>query len=203
MTLSTMKPFAESCDQNKHPILEVLRTEFAHATTVLEIGSGTGQHAVFFAAELPQLIWQTSEVVEHHAGIQAWINDSGLTNVLPPIELDVLRSPWPDTQYDAIFSANTSHIMAWPEVVAMFESIGKHMNSGATFCLYGPFNKHGQYTSDSNARFDQWLKARDPNSGVRDMEMLTALAAQQGLELTAEHDMPANNKILVWHKLQA
>lgn len=198
-----MKPFAESCEQNKHPILEVLRVEFAHAATVLEIGSGTGQHAVFFAAELPHIVWHTSDVTDYHPGIQAWIDDSGLTNVLPPMELDVMRSNWPATQYDAVFSANTSHIMSWPEVVAMFEGLGNHMNSGASFCLYGPFNKHGQYTSDSNARFDQWLKARDPNSGVRDMEMLMTLATQQGLEFSTEYDMPANNKILVWRKTQA
>jgi len=195
-----MKPFTESCEQNKYPILEVLSEEFANASRVLEIGSGTGQHAVFFASQLQHLTWQTSDVADYHNGIRAWINDSGLTNVLPPIELDVMRSLWPDACYDAIFSANTTHIMAWPEVVAMFEKIGKHMNPGAVFCLYGPFNKNGEYTSESNARFDEWLKQRDPHSGIRDMEMLIALASRQGLDYSAEHNMPANNKILVWRK---
>lgn len=195
-----MKPFAESCEQNKHPILEVLRVEFTNASTVLEIGSGTGQHAVFFARELPHLTWQTSDVIDYHSGILAWIDDSDLSNVLPPLELDVMRSDWPNTRYDAIFSANTTHIMAWPEVVTMFESLGERMNSNAVFCLYGPFNKYGNYTSDSNARFDEWLKRRDPNSGIRDMELLIALATRQGLNFSDEHDMPANNKILVWRK---
>ena len=198
-----MKPFAESCEQNKVPILDILRHELANTTTVLEIGSGTGQHAVFFAAQMPHLIWQTSDVTDYHTGIQAWIDDSGLGNVLPPIELDVLRSPWPATRYDAVYSANTVHIMGWTEVVAMFEGLGKRLNADASFCLYGPFNKHGEFTSESNARFDEWLKARDPKSGVRDMEKLIDLAAQQGLTFSAEHDMPANNKILVWRNTPA
>lgn len=198
-----MKPFAESCEQNKHPILDVLREEFASATTVLEIGSGTGQHAVFFAAQLPHLIWQSSDVAAHHAGIQAWIDDSMQANVLPPMELDVLHSSWPAKQYDAIFSANTAHIMSWPAVEAMFEGIGKHLKSGGVFCLYGPFNKHGSYTSESNAHFDQWLKQRDPDSGIRDLEALVTLAIAQGLEFCSEHEMPANNKILAWRNASA
>lgn len=195
-----MKPFAESCEQNKHVILEVLRKEFAGAQQVLEIGSGTGQHAVFFARELPHLIWQTSDVVEHHPGIQAWIDAAELQNVRVPLALNVETDPWPDTRYDAIFSSNTVHIMGWPEVRKLFAGIDDVLNEGGRFCLYGPFNVDGKFTSESNANFEQWLKSRDPKSGIRDKAELDALADQAGLLRVADHAMPANNNILVWKK---
>lgn len=193
-----MKPFAESCEQNKWPILDVLRQEFAQATRVLEIGSGTGQHAVFFAQQLPHLLWQTSDVAEYHAGIRDWLDEAGLHNVRPPLRLDVLADAWPQQSFDAVFSANTVHIMGWPEVEAMFAGIGAVLELGGRFCLYGPFNYGGRFTSDSNARFDQWLKARDPRSGVRNVEDLVALADAAGLRLLRDHAMPANNRSLVW-----
>jgi cyclopropane fatty-acyl-phospholipid synthase-like methyltransferase len=195
-----MKQFAESCEQNKHPILEVLKKEFADVHAVLEIGSGTGQHAVFFAAQLPHLVWQPSDVVSSHTSITAWIADAELDNVLPPLELDVAHNHWPAQQYDAIFSANTTHIMSWPEVEKLFAGIGKVLKSGGRFCLYGPFNYGGQYTSDSNAQFDQWLKARNPKSGIRDIEALDELAAAHGMKRINDYAMPANNRTLVWQK---
>jgi cyclopropane fatty-acyl-phospholipid synthase-like methyltransferase len=198
-----MKPFAESCEQNKHAILEVLLKEFADAQQVLEIGSGTGQHAVFFARELPHLIWQTSDVHEHHPGIQAWINELGTGNVLAPLALKVDSDPWPQTRYDAVFSANTVHIMGWPEVEKLFAGIGQVLAEGGRFCLYGPFNVDGRFTSESNANFERWLKSRDPKSGIRDQAELDALASQAGLARVADHPMPANNNILVWEKIVA
>ena len=194
-----MKPFAESCEQNKLPILEVLRTEFAHATRVLEIGSGTGQHAVFFAAQLPHLDWQTSDVRDYHSGIKAWIDEARLPNIHAPLDLDV-SDAWPRASYDGVFSANTVHIMAWAEVEATFAGVGTVLEGGGRFCLYGPFNYGGKFTSDSNARFDQWLKARDARSGVRDFEALDRLARAAGMELTNDYAMPANNRTLVWRK---
>ena len=194
-----MKPFAESCEQNKLPILEVLRTEFAHATRVLEIGSGTGQHAVFFAAQLPYLEWQTSDVRDYHSGIKAWIDEARLPNIRAPLDLDV-SDAWPRASYDGVFSANTVHIMAWAEVEATFAGIGTVLEGGGRFCLYGPFNYGGKFTSDSNARFDQWLKARDARSGVRDFEALDRLARAAGMDLTNDYAMPANNRTLVWRK---
>jgi cyclopropane fatty-acyl-phospholipid synthase-like methyltransferase len=196
-----MKPFAESCEENKLPILEVLREEFAAVRRVLEIGSGTGQHAVFFAAQLPHLDWQTSDVAEYHAGIRAWIDDAGLANVRAPLMLDVAHDVWPDAAYDGVFSANTTHIMGWPEVEAMIAGIGRVLEPGGRFCLYGPFNYGGRFTSESNARFDQWLKARDPRSGVRDFEDLDRLAGAAGLRLAQDYAMPANNRTLVWVRL--
>lgn len=195
-----MKPFAESCAQNQDAILEILQHEFADARHVLEIGSGTGQHAVFFARELPHLVWQTSDVSEHHPGIHAWIADEGPDNVRPPITLNVAADTWPDTHFDAIFSANTVHIMGWSEVEKLFEGAGQVLAEDGRFCLYGPFNVNGQFTSESNANFELWLKSRDPKSGIRDQAELDQLAEKAGLTRAADHRMPANNNILVWVK---
>lgn len=198
------KPFAESCEQNKDPILEVLSIEFADRARVLEIGSGTGQHAVYFAKHLPHLTWQTSDMAANHPGINAWREEAGLDNVLPPIELDVLHpGHWPRRRYDAVFSANAVHIMSWEAVEAMFEGLGRVMDQGAKLVLYGPFNYGGEYTSDSNARFDLWLRQRDPQSGIRDVEDLDRLATAQGMVLKQDYAMPANNHILVWVKESA
>lgn len=195
-----MKPFAESCEQNRAPILKVLRLELAGKSQLLEVGSGTGQHAVYFAPEFPDLVWQTSDVIDSHAGIMAWLNDAGNTNVLPPIALDVCRDAWPAARYDAVFSANTAHIMSWPEVECFVAGVGQVLQAGGVFCLYGPFNYNGCYNSESNARFDQWLRQRDPLSGVRDFEALQALADKAGLLLKEDYEMPANNRTLVWFK---
>lgn len=195
-----MKQFSESCEQNKLPILEVLREYVPGRHRLLEIGSGTGQHAVFFSEQFSQLQWQTSDLLESHASIRAWINDSKVGNVLPPVELDVNQDNLPEEQYDIIYSANTTHIMDWPSVTRLFHVVGQCLISGGIFCLYGPFNYAGKYTSESNARFDQWLKMRDPDSGIRDFEALDAEAGKNGLVLIADHEMPANNRTLVWQK---
>ena len=194
------KPYSESCEQNREPILAVLRVAFADRHRALEIGSGTGQHAVYFAPELPHLVWQTADVRAHHPGIHAWLNEAALPNVLPPLELDVNQSPWPSGSYDAVFSANTLHIMGWPEVERFFAGVGALLEPGGVLVVYGPFNYNGQFTSESNARFDVWLKARDPASGVRDFEAVDALARAQGLVLQHDIAMPANNRSLVWQR---
>lgn len=195
-----MKPFAESSEQNKLAILTVLQQEFELVRAVLEIGSGTGQHAVFFAEQLPHLQWLASDVAENIAGISHWLNEYTGTNLLGPYALDVTQSAWPVTQVDAVFSANTAHIMHWPAVQAMFAGVGRILNTDGCFCLYGPFNYHGSFTSESNARFDDWLKARDPQSGVRDVDDLVNLARHAQLQLVRDHAMPANNRTLVWKK---
>jgi len=194
------KPYSESCEQNREPILAVLREAFADRRRLLEIGSGTGQHAVYFAAELPQLVWQTADVRAYHPGIHAWLDEAALPNVLPPLELDVNQTHWHSGRYDAVFSANTLHIMGWPEVVRFFAGVGNVLEPGGVLVVYGPFNYNGQFTSDSNARFDAWLKARDPASGVRDFEAVDALARAQGLVLQRDLAMPANNRSLVWQR---
>jgi SAM-dependent methyltransferase len=196
----TEKPFAESCARNREPILAVLREVFADRRQVLEIASGTGQHAVHFGAALPHLRWQTSELPANHDGIRAWLDEAGLANVSPPLALDVDDPVWPVAEVDAIFNANTVHIIAWPSVERMFAGIGRVLAPGGLLCLYGPFNYGGRYTAESNARFDVWLKQRDPVSGVRDFEALDALARAQGLVLQRDFDMPSDNHTLVWRR---
>jgi cyclopropane fatty-acyl-phospholipid synthase-like methyltransferase len=195
------KPFSESCVQNRDPILAVLREWFADRRHVLEIGSGTGQHAVYFAPELPHLVWQTADVPPHHAGIRAWLDDAAPPNVRPPLALDVNDTAWHGGCYDAVFSANTLHIMGWQEVEKCFAGIGSVLEAGGVLAIYGPFNYNGAFTSDSNARFDAWLKARDPASGVRDFEAVDALAREQGLVLQQDIAMPANNRTLIWRRM--
>lgn len=196
-----MKPFAESCEQNQGPILEVLQAAFAQRAHVLEIASGTGQHAVHFGRAMPHLTWQTSELAPNHGGIQAWLDEAALPNVLAPVELDVNAPAWPVVSVDAVFNANTVHIVGWASVERMFAGIGRVLEEGGILALYGPFNYGGKFTSESNARFDQWLKARDPASGVRDFEAVNRLAQGQGLALVDDIAMPANNRTLVWARV--
>jgi cyclopropane fatty-acyl-phospholipid synthase-like methyltransferase len=196
----TDKPCSESCDQNREPILAVLREAFADRGHVLEIGSGTGQHAVYFGAALPHLRWQTGDMALYHPGIRMWLDEAALPNVLPPIMLDVNQSGWRNGRYDAVFSANTLHIMSWPEVEKCFDGIADVLEPQGVLAIYGPFNYHGAFTSDSNARFDAWLKARDPASGVRDFEAVDALARARGLILQRDVAMPANNRTLIWRR---
>ena len=193
------KPYSESCDQNRDPILRVIRPLLENARSVLEIGSGTGQHAVYFGAHLPHLVWQPSDCAEYLPGIRLWLEEAALANVAPVLQLDVTDT-WPALTVDAIFSANTAHIMHWRMVEAMVKGAGHALCSNGRFILYGPFNYHGQYTSDSNARFDAWLKARDPESGVRDFEKIDTLARAAGMNLSGDFAMPANNRILVWQR---
>jgi SAM-dependent methyltransferase len=193
-----MKPYAESCEKNREPILAALKEIFADRKRVLEIASGTGQHAVYFGRELHHLVWQPSELAQNLAGIQAWLDEAQLPNVLPPLALDVNDVRWPVTAADAIFNANTVHIISWPEVERLFAHIARAIEPGGYVCFYGPYNYGGKFTSESNARFDAWLKSRDPNSGVRDFEAVNRLAASHGLELPRDIEMPSNNRILVW-----
>ena len=198
----TDRPYAPSCDRNREPILQVLRRHFADRRRVLEIGSGTGQHAVHFAAALPQLTWQCSERAEHLPGIAQWLEAAALPNTPPALALDVQAGPWPTAGYDAVFTANTLHIMGWPAVQAFFAGVGSLLagSDGGTLAVYGPFNYGGAFSSDSNREFDAWLKARDAASGIRDVEAVAALAQAQGLVLQEDIAMPANNRCLVWRR---
>lgn len=193
------KPFSPHCERNQAPILQALRPHFRPCNRVLEIGSGTGQHAVFFAAALPGTIWQTSDVAENLPGIRMWLEEAGLPNLPEPLELDV-NGAWPDTQFDAAFTANTLHIMSWPEVQTLFAALDRVLEPQATLAVYGPFNYDGKFTSDSNRDFDAWLKSRSPLSGVRDFEAVDALANAIGLRLVKDYAMPANNRLLVWQR---
>jgi len=197
--MAAAKPYSESCDQNRDPILEVLRHVLTEPAELLEIGSGTGQHAVYFGRALPHITWQTSDRAEYLPGIRMWLAEAALPNVREPLELDV-AGDWPVNNADAVYSANTAHIMSWAQVECLFAGVGRVLSAGGVFCLYGPFNYGGRFTSESNARFDAWLKARDPLSGVRDFEALEKLAEAAGLRLLHDFEMPANNRTLVWRR---
>lgn len=188
-----MKPCSEPAERNRAPILAVLKRAFADTRRVLEIGSGTGQHAAHFASALPHLVWQASDVATSLRGIREWVDDP------PPLELDVDR-PFPRVTCDAAFTANTCHIMSWPQVERMFAGVATLLPEGGVFAVYGPFHYDGKPTSESNARFDAVLRARDAASGVRDFEAVRELAKSCVLALEEDNAMPANNRLLVFRK---
>lgn len=194
-------PDAPATVRNREPILAVLQDEFRDCLHVLEIGSGTGQHAVYFGEHMPGVRWQTSDRRENHADIRAWLAQAALDNVLPPLALDVVTDPDPAGNYDAVFSANTAHIMGIDAVVALFALVGRLLPPGAPFCLYGPFRIDGNFTSPSNADFDASLRDRDPAMGIRDLEYLDELGDAAGLSRDALIAMPANNFIATWRKI--
>lgn len=194
------RPYAEYAARNAAPILEVLRREFRAAGDVLEIGSGTGQHAVTFATELPHLIWQSSDLEENHAGIRAWIGESGIDNVMPPLSLDVRDASIAPASFDAAFSANTAHIMGMDAVRRMFSIVGDALRSDGVFCLYGPFRVGGAFNAPSNEAFDADLRQRDAMMGIRDIETLDEFGAECGLHRKRLHAMPSNNYVAVWKR---
>ena len=196
------KPYSEACERNQGPILSVLREYFADRRAVLEIGSGTGQHAACFAAALPQLQWQPSDRSENLEGIQSWRHQAQVPNLLAPVELDV-DYPRPSLlaqRFDALFTANTMHIMHWPQVERFFSLLNQVAETGAVLVIYGPFNRNGKFTSESNAAFDSSLKDYDPGMGIRDRAAVGALAAAAGFALLVDRALPANNDCLVWRR---
>jgi SAM-dependent methyltransferase len=195
-----MLPFSAACERNKDPILEVLRVRFADRAQVLEIGSGTGQHAVYFARTLTHLTWHPTEQLTYLADLAERVKAEGSPNLRAPTLLDVRQAVWPVRSVDAVFTANTLHIMSWPEVMALFGGIGSVLAPGGVLCVYGPFRYAGRYTSDSNQEFDRMLQDRDPQSGLRDIQAINSLAEQYGLRLDADHDLPANNRLLIFTK---
>jgi len=199
----TDKPFSEYAQRNGVPILSVLRNEFANSMKVLEIGSGTGQHAAQFAKELPFLQWQTSDRNDNHDGIRAWVNDSELANLLPPVSLDVLTSNVPAASCDAVFSSNTAHIMSIEAVQKLFEIVGNALTARGVFCLYGPFRQGGEFNTPSNAAFHKTLRLRSPEMGIRHLESLDDYARDNNMARVRLYAMPANNHIAVWHKVAA
>ena len=198
-----MKPFSQACENNRQPILAVLDRAFANTRRVLEIGSGTGQHAAYFAPRLPHLHWQTSDLAINHPGINAWVDDTPAANLARPLELDVLGDDWPAGPYDGFFSANTCHIMPWQGVLALFAGLGRYASASAetaVLALYGPFKYGGEFTTPSNAAFDRHLRNHAPHQGIRDIEAVAAAAADNGFALVEDNAMPANNQLLIFHK---
>lgn len=201
------KLFSPACERNKEPILTVLTETLAAASTVLEVASGTGQHAVYFGQHMPHLSWLTSDLQVNHASIRAWIEESGLANVRVPVVLDVDDAPWslrdaglPVANVDAIYSSNMLHIVSWPQVNQFFNGLSRLLKSGGALCIYGPFRYKGEFSSEGDARFDQILKEQNATSGIRDFEAVDALAVAEGLRLEKDVPMPANNHLLIWRK---
>jgi cyclopropane fatty-acyl-phospholipid synthase-like methyltransferase len=197
------KPYSVASERNGEPILAVLQEHFADRHRVLEIGSGTGQHAVHFGAALPHLEWQTADLEPAHAGIRLWLNEVRLPNVRPPLLLDANAGHWNVGRYDAVFSANTLHIMSWVEVEKTFAHLVEVLEADARLVVYGPFNYDGRFTSSSNATFDRTLKTWGTHMGIRDFEAVDALARGIGLRLLEDRAMPANNRCLVWRTAPA
>lgn len=193
------KPSAPSCERNRDPILKVLRDHFADRRQVLEIGSGTGQHAVYFAAAMPHLQWQCTDRAEYLPGIRQWLGEAALPNTPAPVVLDV-SGTWPGGGHDAVFSANTLHIMSWAEVERLFLQLGRVTTEDAKLAIYGPFNYDGRYTSQSNAAFDDWLQARGEHMRIRDAEAVDALAEAAGFDLIDDVAMPSNNRLRIWQR---
>ncbi len=194
------KPHAPASGRNRQAILEVISIVFGDCSSVLEIGSGTGQHAVFFAGAMPWLNWQPSDLAGNHQGIKSWIADSGLENVRDPLSLDVEQADGVDGEYGGVFSANTAHIMSVAAVRCMFDVVGRLLTPAGAYCLYGPFNLDGEFTSQSNERFDQSLRSQDPAMGIRDLEELDGFAGKAAMRREKVYAMPANNLLVVWRK---
>jgi len=193
-------PFSQSCENNKWPILEILQRTFTEPGLILEIGTGTGQHAELFAKQLPHLQWQPTDRPGEHEFCQQRLNEADLPNLIDSLPLDVIDASWPITRADGAFSANTLHIMGWDGVEALFTGLGSILPKGGYFCVYGPFNEQGRFTSDSNAHFHEHLQAQDPAMGIRDIDDLKALGEDTGLTLREQCPMPANNQLLIWQR---
>ena len=202
MNEQSQRPFSQACENNRGPILEVLEPRLQNCRSVLEIGSGTGQHAVYFAGRLPQLVWQTSDLPQNHPGIHQWLADYPGSNLRPPLSLDMAAWPWPVSEVDAVFTANTFHIAAWTEVLGMLDGCARVLPTEGQLIVYGPFNENGEYSSESNARFDQHLRQSAAHQGIRDRQQVAQEALIRGLELQETISMPANNCCLVFRRIE-
>lgn len=190
--------FSQPAANNQEPILEQLKSLFAEPATVLEIGSGSGQHAVAFAGALPHLTWQPSDQGRYLEGLKINLAKLAPPNVRPVVTLDIAAEPWPVTGFDHIYLANVVHIAPEAVLEPLFRQAARLLPAGGLLCLYGPYRYGGEFTTESNERFDAWLRAQNPASGIRDVETVEALATEHGLGFEADHAMPANNQLLVF-----
>jgi SAM-dependent methyltransferase len=202
-TLSDDLPYSQASENNKVSILEVFSRHLGDKDTVLELAGGTGQHAVFFAGLFTYLTWQASDILSNLETLNHRITIAELENLPPAIALSVDDKPWRCDVFDAVFTANSLHIISVGSVENLFSEVAKHINPGGLLCVYGPFKYAGEFTTESNASFDLWLKERDPVSGVRDFEWVNSLAQSAGLTLLEDNPMPANNQMLIWQKINA
>jgi cyclopropane fatty-acyl-phospholipid synthase-like methyltransferase len=197
------KPYSEACDRNKEPILQVLKEVIKpDDRRLLEIGSGTGQHAVHMAPHFPFLEWYPSEVPQNISGMKLWLKESKISNIQEPTKLEIGKHEFPKLKFDIIFTANTFHIMDWKECKTLMKMMGHRLREGSRVIIYGPFKYGGEFTSESNLQFDHQLKARNPSSGIRSFEDVDNAMVRNGFELIDDHEMPANNRTLVYRRLK-
>jgi len=192
--------YSRSADNNKAHVLEKLAGIFLEPGLVLEIGSGSGQHAVYCGNHLPHVVWQPTDQAGYLHDLKCNIDELAPSNVNLPLALDVAQNNWPLSEVDYVYSANTLHILSEAQVTLLIQGVGRVLKNGGFLALYGPFKYGGEFTTDSNARFDLWLKDRDSLSGVRDFETIQQLAADNGMNLQHDFSMPANNQLLVFCK---
>lgn len=194
-------PIVESCLKNQRPILDVLGRFLPKNAKVLEVGSGTGQHAAYMTEHLPGIRWQPTEVRQRLTEVACWQKHCNRAEFLPPLELDVRQDIWPAGEVDAVFSANVVHFVSWPEVERMFIGAARVLKVGGQMILYGPYNYDGQFTSEGNVNLDLWLREQNPESGIKDFEQVLLLARKHHLHLRADEEMPANNRTLVFQRV--
>lgn len=197
------KPFSPACERNQEPILEIMKefiTRDDHR--LLEIGSGTGQHAVYLAPHFPWLEWHPTDMSDKLSGMRLWFNEAKIKNIQAPVRVEIGKDEFPKLKFDLIFTANTFHIMHWKECKTLMKMFGNRLREGSRVLIYGPFKYNGAFTSESNERFDQELKQRDPSSGIRSFEDVLNAMTKNGFELIADNEMPANNRMLVFNRLK-
>ena len=196
------KPYSSSCERNYKVICDVLKKVIGNNhKNLLEVGSGTGQHAVYIAPQFPHITWTTSDLKLNHEGINLWLQEANISNIKGPLELEIGKNDFPDGNFDVVYTANTLHIMDWDKGKMFMELCGKNLNKDALVIIYGPFNYNGAYTSQSNASFDTFLKERDPLSGIRSFEEVNENLSSRGFTLLNDFEMPANNRTLCFKKI--
>lgn len=197
------KPYSAACDRNKEPILHVLQQVILPSDRrLLEVGTGTGQHAVYLAPHFPQLEWFPTDLSVNIPGMNLWFQEAKIPNIQKPVRLDVGKDDFPKLKFDVVFTANTFHIMHWKECKSFMKLLGNRLREGSRFVVYGPFKYEGKFTSESNADFDLSLKGRDPLMGIRAFEDVLANMTKNGFELLEDYEMPANNRVLVFQRLK-
>jgi cyclopropane fatty-acyl-phospholipid synthase-like methyltransferase len=193
--------YSEAAERNKKPILDQLKQYLKSDDKVIEIGSGTGQHACCFTQSIPGLVWQCSDLKDNLSSLKQVISQQNSEQLLMPIECDVRSYQWDQKQYDAVYSANALHIMSWDAAQVFLSNVNHALKSRGLLILYGPYAYANQPLCKSNQNFDRFLKERDPKSGIRSFDEVKALSEKAGFVCEHDIEMPANNRLIIWSKM--